>query len=255
VRSSTSSAAEVRPGRRGGFSRVAAIAGLATRTIRTKGAAYRDLAAYLAQDTRAFLESRVGLAGARVLDLGSGFGEFGWALHEAGALPISLDRQARGGIRPVVADARVALPFRDGGFDGVLCSNLLEHVPSPPALVAEIARVLRPGGWAYLSWTAWFAPLGGHEYSPWHYLGVRPARAIGRHVRLGQGHNVPGVELFPVHVGPTLRGIRRTGAFDIRYAGPRYWPSQTWIVRVPGFRELATWNCLLLLQRRTARVR
>jgi SAM-dependent methyltransferase len=238
--------------RPGGIRRLAMIGRLAARAIATQGRGYPDLAAYLSEETRAFLQDRVALRDALVLDLGSGFGEFGRALQGAGASVVSLDRRPHGAPRQVVADARRTLPFGEGTFDGVVCANLLEHVGSPPALVSELARIVRPGGWIYLSWTAWYAPLGGHEYSPWHYLGVGPARAIGRHLRMGQGHNVPGKELFPVHVGPTIRGIERTRAFDIRFAGPRYWPRHTWIVKVPGVREVATWNCLLLLERRGA---
>jgi len=34
----------------------------------------------------------------------------------------------------------------DGGFDGVLCADVLEHIPSPERAIAEIERVLKPGG-------------------------------------------------------------------------------------------------------------
>ncbi len=38
------------------------------------------------------------------------------------------------------------LPFADGSFDAVLCSQVLEHVFTPDAFVTELSRVLRPGG-------------------------------------------------------------------------------------------------------------
>jgi SAM-dependent methyltransferase len=38
------------------------------------------------------------------------------------------------------------LPFGDAVFDTVLLTDVLEHIPEPMKLVAEIARVLRPGG-------------------------------------------------------------------------------------------------------------
>jgi len=48
----------------------------------------------------------------------------------------------------VVADGHF-LPFRDGVFDGVWIQAVLEHVLDPPALVAEIHRVLKPKGLVY----------------------------------------------------------------------------------------------------------
>jgi SAM-dependent methyltransferase len=48
----------------------------------------------------------------------------------------------------VVADGHF-LPFRDGVFDGVWIQAVLEHVLDPPALVAEIHRVLKPTGLVY----------------------------------------------------------------------------------------------------------
>jgi SAM-dependent methyltransferase len=38
------------------------------------------------------------------------------------------------------------IPFPEGSFDGVLCTEVLEHVEDPARLVAEMLRVLRPGG-------------------------------------------------------------------------------------------------------------
>ncbi len=48
-------------------------------------------------------------------------------------------------VRRATSDAQ-CLPFCDASFDFVLSVNLLEHVPSPPTVAAEAARVLRPGG-------------------------------------------------------------------------------------------------------------
>ena len=48
----------------------------------------------------------------------------------------------------VVADGHF-LPFRDGMFDGVWIQAVLEHVLDPPAVVAEIHRVLKPDGLVY----------------------------------------------------------------------------------------------------------
>jgi SAM-dependent methyltransferase len=49
----------------------------------------------------------------------------------------------------VVCDAE-RLPFRSASFDRVDCVAVLEHTPSPAAMVSEIERCLRPGGGCFL---------------------------------------------------------------------------------------------------------
>lgn len=55
-------------------------------------------------------------------------------------------------IEPGLADLTLDITdmdrFDDGSFDAVICSHVLEHVPDDAAAMAEIHRVLRPGGWA-----------------------------------------------------------------------------------------------------------
>lgn len=46
----------------------------------------------------------------------------------------------------LLAGDALRLPFADGAFDAVICSEVLEHIPDYRAAIAEIARVLRPGG-------------------------------------------------------------------------------------------------------------
>jgi SAM-dependent methyltransferase len=54
----------------------------------------------------------------------------------------------------VAADLRVAslfdMPFEDGGFDGLVCLSVLEHITELEDALAELRRVLRPGGIAVL---------------------------------------------------------------------------------------------------------
>jgi SAM-dependent methyltransferase len=223
---------------------------LGWQVLRRGGSAYPAVEARAARSAAEFLAGRVPLEGCLVLDLGSGHGSYGTAFERRGARVISLDLTPLGGPRPVHGRAD-RMPFRGRSFDGVVCSNLLEHVRRPADVLRETARVLRPGGWAFVSWTNWLSPFGGHEYSPWHYLGVRAARRIGPLGGERPTSNVPGVRLFPVHIGPILRLLRRPDSpFLMRLAVPRYWPKQGWILRVPGVREVATWNCVLLLERR-----
>lgn len=43
------------------------------------------------------------------------------------------------------------LAFDDGSFDGAITRLSLHHIPAPARVVAEMARVVRPGGWVVLS--------------------------------------------------------------------------------------------------------
>jgi SAM-dependent methyltransferase len=73
----------------------------------------------------------------------------------------------------VFGDAR-RLPFAQSSFDAVLCSQVLEHVNQPGQVMAEIGRVLKPGGCGILS-----APfiynvhVGPHDFFRFSPLGIR----------------------------------------------------------------------------------
>src|SRR5579885_1250996 len=47
------------------------------------------------------------------------------------------------------------LPFADGSFDRIIASEVLEHIPDDGAAMAELARVLRPGGTLAVTVPAW----------------------------------------------------------------------------------------------------
>jgi SAM-dependent methyltransferase len=193
------------------------------------------------------------LDGARVLDLGCGPGYYSRELARAGAHVVSLDSEAaslgEGLRRAVVGDARV-LPLADASIDGVFSSNVLEHVADPDAFFSEIERVLRPGGWAWVSWTTWYSPWGGHEMSPFHYLGPRLGAAVHRRVRSYPLKNIPGTSLFPRHITATIRLLAKHPDLRCVDAVPRYYPGQRWILHLPGLREMLAWNCLLYIERR-----
>lgn len=177
-----------------------------------------------------------GLAGRRVLDAGCGTGFFSARARDAGAGVVSLDigtnllRVARKkGLTRLVAADLLAAPFPDGTFDVVVSSECIEHTPSPPQAVAELARVLKPGGVLALTCPNRF----------WHWscvvagaLGVRPYQgfenwpgwwslerwleengiAVQRHV---------GLHLFPFVLRltqPLLRRLDRAGGT----VGPLY---------------------------------
>ena len=86
-----------------------------------------------------------------VLDLGAGAGELNsYALKDRVRRLVGVDLDPRVGFNPLLhAGLRAdicALPFREASFDIVFAIYVLEHVDRSAALVADIHRVLRPGG-------------------------------------------------------------------------------------------------------------
>lgn len=109
---------------------------------------------------------------ARILDVGCGTAALwiedrdrfrsGWRVTLADFSPgmLTTARRQLAGTGPIVAwcvaDAQ-HLPFADGAFDAVIANHMLYHVPNRPRALAEICRVLRPGGHFY-------AATNGHDH-------------------------------------------------------------------------------------------
>lgn len=210
----------------------------------------------LARDTVRQLRAYGPLEGRTVVDVGGGAGYFGAAVREQGAQyylvePDRNELAARGEIpRGTIVGDGYWLPLRDGAADVCFSSNVLEHVPDPGGLIDEMIRVTKPGGIIYVSFTNWYSPWGGHETSPWHYVGGGYAvrRYARRHGKLPKNRFQQ--TLFPLHVGTALRLARSRKDARLIDALPRYHPSAArFVLRVPGLRELVTWNLLMVLRR------
>jgi 2-polyprenyl-6-hydroxyphenyl methylase/3-demethylubiquinone-9 3-methyltransferase len=89
--------------------------------------------------------------GGELLDVGCGGGALaphlppGYRHVGADLSETALEIARTKGVEPVKADV-ADLPFADHAFDVVVAGEILEHVPDLPAVVAEITRVLKPGG-------------------------------------------------------------------------------------------------------------
>ncbi|MFL6051345.1 MAG: methyltransferase domain-containing protein [Actinoallomurus sp.] len=212
----------------------------------------------LAADTIAQLGRYITLDGATVADVGSGPGFFTAALRDAGARSVGIECDAgemslQGAPPPgSVLGTALSLPLGSGSVDVCFSSNVLEHVPDPWRIGDEMIRVVRPGGVVLLAFTNWLSPWGGHETSPWHYLGGdraarRYERSHGRPPKNRYGHS-----LHPVSVGAALSWAYGRDDVTVESAAPRYLPG--WaspVVRIPGVREILTWNLLLVLRKAT----
>ena len=206
----------------------------------------------LAQEATADLERWHGpLSGQQIVDLGCGNGLYTVALRERGAhvIPVDNDPAELEVAGPPVAGALIAdagdLPLESDSIDGAFCSNLLEHTPDTEAIIREIERILRPGGWGYVSWTNWYSPWGGHDMSPYHYLGPRLGPRLYERRHGPPRKNPFGAGLWPVHIGPTLRLVRSRPRLRIDRVEPRYWPWARAVMHIPLLRELVSWNCVI----------
>jgi len=212
---------------------------------------YTRLADRCAADFPFALRDRV------VLDLGAGPGHYTAALQRVGAEVVPIDlrdenmrRAQRAGLAAVRTDA-TRLPFPPSAFDGVFCSNMLEHVADPFAVIDEMERVLKPGGWGWISWTNWWSLwAGGHDMTPFHLLGPSLGPKVHDWVRGSwRLKNQVYAGLWPTYVGRVLADLRSRPGLRVLDACPRYYPSQRWVLHVPALREIATWNCLILVEK------
>lgn len=120
--------------------------------LRRRAAAFTGVAA--GDDARPAVVAAVAEAEpARVLEVGCGWGELAlWVQRETGAELVAVDLSpymvalARdAGVDAHVGDVQ-ELPFDDGAFDVAIAAWMLYHVPDLDRALAELARVLRPGG-------------------------------------------------------------------------------------------------------------
>lgn len=111
-----------------------------------------------APENRFIVQQMGDLQGKYLLDLGCGAGENSVYFAKRGAVCVASDyspgmvqvtlqlAERHGvGIEGCVADA-MTLHFPDNSFDYVYASNLLHHLPNPEGAIAEMHRVLKPGG-------------------------------------------------------------------------------------------------------------
>lgn len=185
-------------------------------------------------------------SGLKVLDIGCGGGYTCEFLAKRNAVVTGLD-QSQACIEAAIAHAKTTglkvdyhvgvgenLPFADHQFDVVTCVDVLEHVQSPAVTVAEISRVMKPGGlfcfdtinrtrrsrWIMI----WLLedilrmiPQGIHD---WQKFVTPEELTLLLEKNEFSGINIQGFDLFGRNLGAqitTLKNFWKTGTFQVRF--------------------------------------
>ena len=186
-----------------------------------------------------WIREHVDLLGAKIIDVGCGGGLLTEAMADAGGCVTGIDmaeaplavarlHQVESGIEVDYrqATAEEIVGESAGQFDIVTCLEMLEHVPSPAAVVQSVAELLRPGGHAFFStinrnpksflfaivgaeYVLRLLPAGTHEYGKL----IRPSE-------LEKWARRAGLELqtsIGMHYNPLTRQYSLGPGLDVNY--------------------------------------
>ncbi|MDR2871745.1 MAG: bifunctional 2-polyprenyl-6-hydroxyphenol methylase/3-demethylubiquinol 3-O-methyltransferase UbiG [Xanthomonadaceae bacterium] len=111
-----------------------------------------------------YVRQRMAISARPILDVGCGGGLLSEALAKEGAMVTGIDLspelikvarlhmlESEQEINYQVQSVEALASERPGEFAAVTCLEMLEHVPDPASIIAACARLLRPGGWLFLS--------------------------------------------------------------------------------------------------------
>jgi SAM-dependent methyltransferase len=215
---------------------------------RFKGGNYARMQAYFARVTLKDIERFVPLAGKRVLDVGGGHGSLCrvFETERPGCRATNLE-PADNMIGEVWHDTlragAEAIPAGDGTYDVVTCLGVIEHLPPAikKATLAEMHRVLKPGGFAYIVTQPWWNPNAGHHLKPFHVLPFPIAKFLRAKIFGTKGMAITGKSYADETLFPsTFRQMRDLiNASGLRYvAGIDTHLRLDFLTRIPIAREL-----------------
>ncbi|MFT4125023.1 MAG: class I SAM-dependent methyltransferase [Gordonia sp. (in: high G+C Gram-positive bacteria)] len=195
--------------------------------------------------------------GTKAIDIGAGQGRHSFEMFRRGADVIAFDMSesdmsdvggmfdamiAEGQV-PASAKARaevgdaLRLPYADNSFDVVLMSEILEHIPSDTAAMAEMVRVLRPGGLAAVT-----VPRYWPEKVCWA-LSDAYHEVEGGHVRIYKASELAGKL--------TAAGLEVTGTDHAHALHSPYWWLKCAVgvdndanLLVRGYHKLLVWDMM-----------
>jgi len=201
---------------------------------------------------------RLGLRpGERVLDMGCGAGRHAFEMYRRGADVIALDQDPDelsdvsdlfaamrdaceipdGAEADVKQGDALSLPFADGEFDRVVASEVLEHIPADEVAIAELVRVLRPGGTMAVTVPRWLPEKVCWALSDAYH------EVEGGHIRVYTGGELVGKLQ---RAGMTFEGKEHAHGLH----SPYWWikcavgvdNDKNWLVR--GYHQVLVWDIM-----------
>jgi SAM-dependent methyltransferase len=193
--------------------------------------------------------------GDRVLDVGVGFGRHAFEAARRGGRVVVLDYaaeevvQTRATVGAMIEAGEITiddfagalrgdatrLPFADGSFDIVITSEVLEHIQDDVAVIAEMTRVLAPGGTLAATVPSWFPEKVNWMLSDEYHA----PKAVGGHVRI--------YTLTELRAKLRAAGLDVTGSHHAHALHSPYWwlrclvglhrDDHTWVARYKRFLE------------------
>ncbi len=189
------------------------------------------------RESRTVLRASEARLGTRVVDVGCGTRRYANRVRGVGAWVLGVDREQAmlaychaHALVPLVAADALALPLREHALDVAIAITVLEFVSDPAAAMAEMARVVRPGGRILIGSLNPRSPWGivhRHELAepPWsaaRFLARAELRALGQpygRVELRSSLYALGGVPFLGIVGPLLERLGRVapawGGFQV----------------------------------------
>ena len=185
----------------------------------------------------------------RLLDWGAGWGQTSLLLRAHGVRVIAYDVEDKGAAAGLLCAAEVpyvvtpgpGLPFARGAFDAVLNCGVLEHVDDERAALAELHRVLRPGGRLFTyhlpnrhAYTEWL----GRHFGRFHHERTYTRREASLLFERA-GFRVETCRAF--HMLPRNAWARlSSGRPMASWTGIAYDRLDAAVARIPGIRSVAT---------------
>jgi len=180
-----------------------------------------------------------GLSGKRVVDIGCGGGILAESMARQGAITVGIDlaRKPLKVAKLHSLESGIAVDYREisaealaesepASFDIVTCMEMLEHVPSPSAVVAACARLVKPGGKVFFStlnrtpksylfaiigaeYLLRLLPTGTHEYQRF----IRPSELTGYARQAG----LVVTDSIGMNYNPLSRSYSLGNSLDVNY--------------------------------------